>query len=48
MSNRETDLSRFIEDGEGFSIVEEGEGDLPVYDWDQRNEESLTQEITND
>lgn len=39
-----TDLSRFIEDGEGFTLVEEGDGDLPVYDWDQRQEEIITDE----
>lgn len=39
-----TDLSRFIEDGEGFSVVEEGEGDLPIYDWDQNDPETITDE----
>ena len=48
MSDEPTDLSRFEETGEGFEIVKEGEGDLPVYDWEQKKEEQLTEEITND
>lgn len=39
------DLDRFLEDGEGFEVVEEGEGDLPFYDWDQKNEEQLTEDV---
>lgn len=41
------DLSRFVETGEGFAIVSEGsddEGAIPVYDWDQKDPEVITEE----
>jgi hypothetical protein len=41
------DMSRFQEDGAGFTIVEDGEGDLPVYDWQQKQEEIITEEDTD-
>ena len=38
------DLSRFQETGEGFTVVKEGEGDLPVYDWSQNDPQTITEE----
>lgn len=38
------DVSRFEEDGGGFILTKEGEGDLPVYDWSQNDPQTVTEE----